>query len=315
MNKVRNVLKEYVGTLVAIAVLCVLLSITTEGLFISSNNLSSLLNLFTTNCILAFGATCVLLVGEIDFAVGSTVALSGVMLCIMMNQGVPFGMALIVVLLMCGFLGFAIGGVVVKTGMPSFIVTLAAQMIIRGAAQIICGGNRISSSNEALYQLTKFKLVGIPLTAIITVIICIALTLLTAKTVFGAHMYATGGNRNAALYAGVKIKRIIVVSMIMSEVLAGFAGILVASRVSSGQPTAGQGYEGNAIAAAVLGGVAFTGGRGTMVGALIGAFLIGTLNNGMNLMEIDTYWQSVCKGIIILFAVYIDTVKKQKAEA
>lgn len=315
MNRVRSIIKEYIGPLVAIAVLCILLSITTEGLFISSNNLSSLLNLFTTNCVLAFGATCVLLVGEIDFAVGSTVALSGVMLCIMMNQGLPFGVALVIVLFMCGLIGLIIGGIVVKTGMPSFIVTLAAQMIIRGAAEIICGGNRISSSNEALYLLTKFKVAGMPLTAIITILICIVLTIITTKTIFGAHMYATGGNRNAALYAGVKIKRIIVVSMVLSEVLAGFAGILVASRVSSGQPTAGQNYEGNAIAAAVLGGVAFTGGRGTMIGALIGAFLIGTLNNGMNLMEIDTYWQSVCKGVIILFAVYIDTVKKRKAES
>lgn len=311
----RALFRDYGGPLIAITALAVALSFTTGGLFLSSNNLSTLLNLFTTNCILAFAITCVLIVGEIDLSVGSIVAFSGVQLCLLLNRGVSFPVAVLIVLASGAVLGLIVGVVVSYTDMPSFIVSLAMQMILRGSANLISGGNRISSSNETLYQLSAYRIYGIPVSTIITIVVCVLLSILLSRTVFGAHMYATGGNRLAAFFSGIKTKKVVIISFILTEALASFAGILVASKVSSGQPTAGNGYEGNAIAAAVLGGVAFTGGSGTMFGALLGAFLIGILNNGMNLLEINNFWQSVCKGVIILLAVYIDTVKRKKSAA
>lgn len=311
-NTILMGIKDQGAILGAIIVMCVVLAFTTHGLFFSNANIANLLNSFTTNCILAFAMTGILIVGEIDLSVGSWIALSGVALCMMLNAGVGFVPALMIVLLMGAIAGGIVGCVFVYTGMPSFVVTLAMQMVVRGVAELICDGTRVSSANEQLYLLSSMRVLGIPLPTILAFLICLILTIMSLRTVFGKHMYAIGGNRNAAVYSGIKTKKIIVITMMITTALSCFAGILVASKVTSGQPTAGVGYEGNAIAAAVLGGVAFTGGSGTYVGALLGALVIGIMSNGLNLLEINTYWQTIIKGIIIVLAVLIDTIKKKK---
>jgi len=311
-NALVEVIIDQGAILGAIIVMCAILGITTQGLFFSQSNISNLLNSFTTNCILAFAMTCILIVGEIDLSVGSWIALSGVSICMMLNAGWSFLPALAVVLIGGAIIGGIVGAVIVYSGMPSFVVTLAMQMVIRGVAELICDGTRVSTTNEELYRLTTMRILHLPLPTILTFAVCLGLSILLIRTVFGKHMYAIGGNRNAAVYSGIKTKKIIIITMMLTSLLACFAGVLVASRVTSGQPTAGVGYEGNAIAAAVLGGVAFTGGRGTAFGALLGALVIGIMTNGLNLLEVNVYWQTIIKGIIIVLAVYIDTIKKKK---
>lgn len=318
MRKIKNEniilasIKDQGAILSAIIAMCVVLAITTQGLFFSNANIANLLNSFTTNCVLAFAMTGILIVGEIDLSVGSWIALSGVSLCMLLNAGVDFVVALLIVLIGGALAGGIVGCIFVYTGMPSFVVTLAMQMIVRGIAELICDGTRVSSANEQLYLLSSMRILGIPLPTILAFVICLILTIVLSRTIFGKHMYAIGGNRNAAIYSGIKTKKIIVITTMITTALSCFAGILVASKVTSGQPTAGVGYEGNAIAAAVLGGVAFTGGSGTYVGALLGALVIGIMSNGLNLLEINTYWQTIIKGIIIVLAVLIDTIKKKK---
>ena len=311
-SQIFNSIEEQIAILLAAVLLCIFFAFTTQGLFFSHMNIANLLNSFTTNCILAFAMTGILIVGEIDLSVGSWIALSGVSLCMMLNKGIPFGIALLVVIAIGAVVGGLVGMIFVYTGMPSFVVTLAMQMIVRGVAELICDGTRVSSTNEALYRLSTVQILGIPLPTIIALVICVILSIMLARTVFGKHMYAIGGNRNAAIYSGIKSNKIIVITMMITTALSCFAGVLVASKVTSGQPTAGNGYEGNAIAAAVLGGVAFTGGSGTYAGALIGALVIGIISNGLNLLEVNTYWQTIIKGIIIVLAVWMDTVKKKK---
>lgn len=314
--KKNNILVEGIkdngGILIAVFLLSSVFALTTSGLFLSQANVSNLLNSFTTNCVLAFAMTCILIVGEIDLSVGSMVALSGVSICMLLNQGWGFGPALSAVLILGGAIGAVVGCVFVYTGMPSFVVTLAMQMVLRGSAELLCDGTRVSTTDEAIYNLTATRIFGLPLSTIIVIIICILLTIMLTRTCFGRHMYAIGGNRNAAIYSGIKVKKIIIITMVMESMLAAYAGVIVASRVTSGQPTAGQGYEGDAIAAAVLGGVAFTGGRGSAIGALLGALLMGIVSNGLNLLEVNSYWQTVITGLIIVIAVYIDTIKKSK---
>lgn len=311
-NQVLRLIREQAAILGSIVAMCAVLAFTTNGLFFSHMNIANLLNSFTTNCILAFAMTGILIVGEIDLSVGSWIALSGVSLCMLLNADVSFMTALFIILAAGALAGGCIGAVFVYTGMPSFVVTLAMQMIVRGAAELICDGTRVSSANEELYLLTSLRILNIPLPTILTVIVCIVLTIMLTCTVFGKHMYAIGGNRSAAVYSGIKTRKIIIITMMLTTTLSCFAGVLVASRVTSGQPTAGVGYEGNAIAAAVLGGVAFTGGSGTYIGALLGALVIGIMSNGLNLLEVNTYWQTIIKGVIIVLAVLIDTIKKKK---
>lgn len=315
-NKIGGMLKDFVktngGIMIALAAMFIFLSFANQYFF-TSNNMANLFNYFTTNCVLAMCMMCVLITGEIDLSISSFVALSGIVLCVFLNRGMPFGVSLLLTILIGALVGVLTGTVIAFSGMPSFIVTLAMQGVIRGSAYIISAGERISSADEWLFNLTSKRYMGVPLPTIIILAIAVLLGLLLYRTSFGKHMYAAGGNREAAIYSGINVKRIVIVTFAISGALACLAGSFVASRVTSGQPSAGSGYEGDAVAAAVLGGTAFTGGRGTVSGVIIGALVIGTLTNGMNLLEINAYWQQICKGLIIMLAVMIDTVKQRRS--
>jgi len=308
----KDFLKTNGGILIALVIMFVFLSFSNQHFF-TSNNMANLFNYFTTNCVLAMCMMCVLITGEIDLSISSFVALSGIILCVFLNKGIAFLPALLLTLVIGALVGVVTGTIIAYSGMPSFIVTLAMQGVIRGAAYIISSGARVSSSDKWLFHLTSTRYGGIPLPTIIILIIAVILGFLLYRTSFGKHMYAAGGNREAAIYSGINVKKIVIVTFAISGALACLAGSFVASRVTSGQPAAGAGYEGDAVAAAVLGGTAFTGGRGTVSGVIIGALVIGTLTNGMNLLEINSYWQQICKGLIIMLAVMIDTIKQRRS--
>ena len=168
---------------------------------------------------------------------------------------------------------------------------------------------------EAFFAYANNRLFGIiPYPLLIIVGVGIILHIIMSRTVFGRHMYAVGGNQATAIYSGVNVKRVRVVVYTISGLLAALAGTITASRVFSGQPTVGVGFEGEAIAAAVLGGTSFTGGKGTIPGTIIGILVMGVMSNAMNLLEISYYWQLVVKGLVILIAVYADTVKRAKVK-
>ncbi|MBW7571355.1 ABC transporter permease [Caproiciproducens faecalis] len=310
-NPVINYLKDNAGTLIGLAGLTLILSVTTT-MFLAPDNLFNILRQVCTNATLAFGMTFVLIIGGIDLSVGSVLAASGVTVVILLERGMPCIPAIFIGVLMGAVFGLINGLIIAYTNMPPFIVTLATQMGIRGISYIITSGRSVASTDPQFNAIGNGYLGPIPIPVLMVAILIILSSVILNKTRFGRRMYATGGNIEAATYSGIKVKTVQIWVYTICGILASIGGIVLASRMYSGQPTAGNAYEGDAIAAAVLGGTSFNGGIGTIGGTLIGALIIGVLNNGLNLLKVSFYWQLVIKGIVILAAVYIDILKKKK---
>lgn len=312
VRDVKKFLKRNSMILVALFILVVALSIFTNT-FLTKDNLLSVVRQCSVEAVLAFGMALVLIIGCIDLSVSSVVALSGC-ICVYLIEisGFPTEVAVLLTLLFGAFCGLANGLIAAFTTIPAFIITLATQQVFRGAAYLMTNGKSIMCYDEKFGAIGTGNIGPIPILGIIIVICVIVTSVILNRTKFGRGMYAIGGNRNAAIYAGIKVRKITCLVFVMTGVLSAMSGIMLASRVYSGQPAAANGYEGNAIAAAVLGGVSFSGGVGTIGGVLIGVFIIGFMNNGLNMLHVTYYWQIIVKGLLILFAVYLDTLRSSK---
>lgn len=318
--KKENAVIEYFksgggGVLIALIVMIVGMSIFKRESFLTVLNITNLVKQIATNALLAFALTYCLTTGFVDLSVGSHVALAGCVVVTLINMGVPVWLAILIVLIIGLIVGGTNGVIFAYTGMPAYVITLAMQNVLRGAAYLMNDGATISCRSEAFFAYANNRLFGIiPYPLLIIVGVGIILHIIMSRTVFGRHMYAVGGNQATAIYSGVNVKRVRVVVYTISGLLAALARTITASRVFSGQPTVGVGFEGEAIAAAVLGGTSFTGGKGTIPGTIIGILVMGVMSNAMNLLEISYYWQLVVKGLVILIAVYADTVKRAKVK-
>ena len=312
-NPLGSFIKRNMGILIGLVVLLLFLSVATDS-FLSTKNMLQVLRQICINGLLAFGMTFVLIIGGIDLTVGSVVAISGVSVVIMLNSGVPLPVALVVALLLGAIVGLLNGGIIALTGMPPFIVTLSLQGTIRGIAYVITDGRSVSCDNAVFNAIGNGYLFGIPIPIYIVAFVMIVISILLYYTRFGRRMYAVGGNITAAGFSGIHVKKIMVQVYVLSGVLSALAGIILASRMYSGQPASGQAYESDAIAAAVLGGTSFNGGIGTVGGTLIGALVIGFLTNGLNLLHISSYVQMIIKGLVIIGAVGIDILKNRKKQ-
>ena len=307
-NGVVGFIRRNMGILIGLAVLFLFLSIFTES-FLTTKNMLQVLRQICINALLAFGMTFVLIIGGIDLTVGSVVAISGVSIVMLLNAGVPLPVAFLLSLLIGSLIGLINGSIIALTGMPPFIVTLSLQGAIRGVAYVITDGRSVSCENEVFNAIGNGYFLGIPLPIYTVALVLISIILYYTR--FGRRMYAVGGNVTAAQFSGIHVKRITIWVYIISGTLAALAGIILASRMYSGQPASGQAYESDAIAAAVLGGTSFNGGIGTIGGTLIGALVIGFLTNGLNLLHISSYVQMIIKGIVIIGAVGIDILKNR----
>ena len=312
-NPLGSFIKRNMGILIGLVVLFLFLSVATDS-FLSTKNMLQVLRQICINGLLAFGMTFVLIIGGIDLTVGSVVAISGVSVVIMLNSGVPLPVALVVALLLGAIVGLLNGGIIALTGMPPFIVTLSLQGTIRGIAYVITDVRSVSCDNAVFNAIGNGYLFGIPIPIYIVAFVMIVISILLYYTRFGRRMYAVGGNITAAGFSGIHVKKIMVQVYVLSGVLSALAGIILASRMYSGQPASGQAYESDAIAAAVLGGTSFNGGIGTVGGTLIGALVIGFLTNGLNLLHISSYVQMIIKGLVIIGAVGIDILKNRKKQ-
>ncbi len=310
-NPAFNFLKRNLASMIALVSLFVVLSITTET-FLVGNNLLSVLRQVCVNTFIAFGITCVLISGGIDLSVGSVVAAAGVISVRLANMGMPVIVCFGVALAFGALVGCFNGYVISHTTLPPFIVTLSTQIIIRGVSYILTGGQPAQCENDAFNNMGTGSIMGIPIPVLYVILTFIILYFILNKTAFGRHVYSVGGNKEAARFAGVNVKKVQTQVFIISGIMAALAGIILAARLYSGQPSVGEGFERDAIAASVLGGTSFNGGIGTLSGTVIGALIMGILNNGMNLLKISSYWQFVVKGSVILGAVYIDYIKKSK---
>ncbi len=299
------------GILLALAGLIVFFSLTTST-FLTPSNILNVFRQISINAIIAFGMTFTILICGIDLSVGSILASSQVITIGLLFMGVPIVPALVCGILMGAVLGMINGFVITKGKIPPFIVTLSMMIIARGLSYVLTGGRPMSFKNDVLTFIGNGYIGPIPFPVVIMVV-CLALTsFLLNKTKFGRHVYAVGGNREAARFSGISISKIEILVYTISGLLAGLSGVILAARMSSAQPTSGDGFELDAIAAVVLGGTSFSGGVGKIGGVFIGALIIGVLNNGLNLLHVSSYWQMIIKGLVIVTAVYVDSLKKKK---
>jgi len=295
----RRWLSNY-AIFVALAAECAVLAVATDAFFTGSN-LSNVLRQNAFTAILAAGMTFVILTAGIDLSVGSVVGLSGMMCADVLTRGHGVAAGVVAGLLVGAVVGIFNGLVVTKVRIPPFIVTLATMQVVRGAAFKYTDARTISGLPPAFASLGG-NLSTFAITAAVFVTAWVVLT----RTPFGRHVYATGGNQDAAWLSGIRVKRLLFAVYVLCGLTAGLAGVLVASRLSAGYPRAGEFYELDAIAAVVVGGTSLFGGRGSIWGTLAGAFFIGILNNGLNLFRVSAYDQMIVKGAVLLAAASLD---------
>ncbi|WP_100104468.1 ABC transporter permease subunit [Streptococcus pseudopneumoniae] len=312
----KNTMK-YMSELTTVIALIILMAVITiiNSNFLTANNLLNLLLQVTSNALIAFGMTFVILTGGIDLSVGSILALSSAITAGLLGSGMPVTLAILISLILGCILGMMNGLLISYGKLAPFIVTLATMTIFRGATLVYTNGNPITKglSDTFLFQfLGQGYIVGIPFPVIIMFIVFIVLYVLLHKTAFGKSVYAIGGNEKAAYISGVKLNKVKIIIYSISGIMASISGLIITSRLSSAQPTAGASYEMDAIAAVVLGGTSLSGGKGRILGTLIGALIIGVLNNGLNIIGVSAFWQQVVKGVVILIAVLIDRFKVVK---
>ena len=287
---------------------------TTRSTFLTPKNMFNILRQNASNLFLATGMTMVIILGGIDLSVGSVIALSGVVAagCVV-NFGLPEAVGFIAAIAVGAAVGLFNGFIICKTDIPPFIVTLASMNITKGIALVLTGGAPIRCMTDA-FKFPGAGYVGpVPTPVILMFIIFILAALMINKTQLGRHIYAVGGNVQAAKFSGISVQKVKFIVYAYTGVMAGIAGVVIASRLYSGQPTAGDGAEMDAIASVVVGGTSMSGGSGRIGGTLIGVLIIGVLNNGLNLMGVDSNFQYIVKGLVILLAVYVDFLRNKKA--
>ncbi|KAF3996289.1 ribose ABC transporter permease [Glaciimonas immobilis] len=289
---------------IGLVLVCLVVTVTTDD-FLSAANLINIARQVSVNAIIAVGMTCVILSGGIDLSVGAVMALTGTLTAGMMAAGVPPALAILIGLAAGVAFGFANGFFIAYAKMPPIIVTLATMGIARGLALIYTGGYPVGGLPQWFEFFGRGNFFGIQ-TPILMMLVVFGLAYVVLNhTPVGRYIYAIGGNEEATRLSGIRVPRYKLLVYGISGFTAAIAGLVLTSRLMSGQPNAGVSFELDAIAAVVMGGTAITGGRGSIIGTLIGALMLGVLNNGLNMMGISPYLQNIIKGVIILLAIYI----------
>lgn len=305
-----KIFKQYGGIFLSLIILCVIFSVMNPR-FMSVANFMNVLQQVAVIAIAAFGMTWVILLGEIDLSIGSIIAVAGMVGAQCFAFGMGFAPALVLTLLAGALMGLVNGVLTAKLLLPSFIVTVATMGIYRGLVSLPTNGAPAMIMDETWTAIGTESFLGLPIIIWVVLLLFVANQILLSKTTFGRRAYLTGGNREAALYSGIKVDRLKITIFMISGLMAAVSGVLLSSRLYSAQTNAGMSYELDAIAAAVLGGTSLAGGVGTMVGTLIGALIIGVMNNGMNMLSVPYFYQLIVKGLVILVAVWLDVRAKR----
>jgi ribose transport system permease protein len=292
-------------------VLWMLLAFSTNS-FWTSNNISNLLRQGSMTAILAVGQTFVIITGGIDLSVGAVVGFSSVVVAWLLQAGVPLSLAILLTLL----LGMAIGAFhafgIVRMGLPPFIITLATLTALRGIGLLITNGSTINITNDAFTSFSLADFVGIPSLFWMVIVVAIPAYVFLHHSRWGRYLFAVGSNREAARLSGVNVNRMIYVAYILSATFAAFVGILLASRIGIGNATQAEGWELQAIASSVIGGTSLFGAVGTVHGPLLGAFILATINNGANLLNLNSFWQRIITGALIILIVFFDQLRRRR---
>ncbi|MET0747901.1 MAG: ABC transporter permease [Rhizobium sp.] len=291
--------------------LWVLLGIWTVS-FWTPLNISNLLRQGAMTAILALGQTFVIITGGIDLSVGAIVGFTSVILAWLMQAGVPLWLSIILTLLMGVAIGVFHGFGIVKMGLPPFIITLATLTSLRGIGLLITNGSTINIVNEDFTNFARADFLGIPSLFWMVIAVAVPAYFFLHLSRWGRYLFSVGSNREAARLSGVNVNRIIYLAYILSATCAAFVGILLASRIGIGNATQADGWELQAIASSVIGGTSLFGAIGSVQGPLIGAFILATINNGANLLNVNSFWQRIITGVLIIVIVYFDQLRRRR---
>lgn len=294
------------GVLIALIVLVTFFALMSHGRFLTTSNFLTVARQVSIVSIVGIGITFVMITANIDLAVGSYLALSGVFVAAMLYYGIPWYLALILIMIFMALVGMLIGVVVAKQKLNALIVTLAMMGVARGIALAYTGGKPIFIKNEAFISIGTGYLGPIPIPVVIAAFVLIIAQFVLRSTKFGRYVYAVGGNEVAAITSGINVSRIKIAVFAISGMMTGLSGSILAGRLYSGNPTAGQGFELDVISAVVIGGTSLFGGVGNMWGTLIGAFTVGIIGNGLTILGVPYFYQLIAKGFIIYIAIAID---------
>jgi ribose transport system permease protein len=303
---------------IALLILCAFFWWRNPGVFTKPANLAVIMRFIATFGILGIGEILVIITGGIDLSVGSMTALTGVLVAWLILKGVGgimFGVvpAILIVLAFSALVGLWHGFFVTKVGVPAFIITLGTWLIASGAAAYITRGYPVVFPSEHPFlALGQGEFYSIPIMFIVLVVVALAASFILNLTTLGRHIYAVGGNREAARVSGVKVDAVRIFCYASSGVMAGIVGILLASRLGQGTPVVGSSYELWAIAATVIGGTSLFGGEGTVLGAIVGAAIMGVMQNGMVLVNLSSYLQTIVLGVVLVIAVVYDTLRRRR---
>jgi ribose transport system permease protein len=297
------------GVIVALIVLCVFLAIGSPY-FLKITNLFNVLRQLSLITPLAVGQCLIIILGRLDLSVGTMMGLMGVLTAEFSMMGFP-PIVILVAVMVCGMgMGAANGVLVTKFGVNAFIVTLGTQYICRALALLITGGTPVKFDNP-LNVLGSGYVGLVPVSVIVMACVIAVGVVITRRTLIGRNIYIVGSNEKAAILSGIRSGRLVFFSFIFMGLLCGLAGVILAGTLKSADPSSGLGYELEAIAAVIIGGTSLTGGRGTILGVVIGAALMGVLKNGFVLLGITAYWQTLVLGAVIIAAVLMDSMKNR----
>ncbi len=303
--------KYHIGPLIGLIVLVIVLSLASSQFF-TIGNLSNVLLQTSVNALIAVGMTFVILTAGIDLSVGSSLALSSAIAAGLMASNTNPWIASIIGIVVGAGAGLVNGLFVAYGRLAPFIVTLGTMTLYRGLTQIYTQGMPIFNLPNSFSNFGAGSLLGVPIPVLVTALVFILAWIVLKRMTTGRRIYALGGNESAAYLAGVPVRRYLVLVYVISGVLAALAGLILTSRLSTAEPTAGTGYELDAITAVVLGGTSLFGGEGTLLGTLIGALILGVINNGLNILNVNSFYQDAVKGVIILLAIMLDRKKSPR---
>ena len=323
MNKDNFIVKNFkrllhsdkLGLLIALIIMIVIFSFLTDNNYFTANNIINILIASAIIGLVTIGESYLLISAQVDLSPGSVAAFAGVMVTLFLSKGISMWLAIPLVIIFGMAIGFGNSLMVTKLKFEPFIATLASMSIFRGFAYIACGGKSIFVTNKTFLMLGTGRIIGIPIPVIICILMFILFSILLNRTKFGRSIYMVGGNESAARLAGINANSVRAWLYMITSGFAALGGIILAARMSSCQPSASVGLEFDAVTAAVLGGIAMAGGIGDLSGALIGLLILQGFNNGLMMLNVQSFWQTVARGVLLIAALTFDYVRNQQREA
>jgi len=304
------VLRSFALVFVIIAIIIIMSF--ASPVFMTSKNIINIIRQISINGIIAVGMTFVILTGGIDLSVGSVVAITSVICGYLLEQGTHWFLACLAAILISLIFGAFNGVMIAYVGFQPFIVTLATVTVGSGIALVFSDGKPFTIKNESFLAIGQGYVGSIPIPIIILLFVVAIGIIVLKTTTFGRYVFAIGGNKNAAKLSGVRTRRVELMVYVISALCASIVGLILSARISSGQPTAGDGYELDAIAATAIGGTSMSGGVGSLTGTVFGFVILGLVTNSMNLLNINSFYQQIVKGMLIILAVFLDMTSKGK---